>query len=54
METTNETKYVGKVIDRMTGKAIYTSRAKATWADAQQAAEKAAKNSGDRYKIVVE
>ena len=50
--TTENTKYTGKVIDRITGETVYASKPKATWGEAQAAADKHAK--GDRYKVVVE
>jgi hypothetical protein len=43
-------KYIGTVIDRMTGDVIYRSRP-TTWADAQAKADRRAK--GDRYRVRV-
>lgn len=43
-------KYIGKVIDRLTGETIYTTRP-TTWADAQAKAER--KAQGDRYAVKV-
>lgn len=43
-------KYIGKVIDRLTGKVIYATRP-TTWADAQAKAER--KANGDRYAVKV-
>jgi len=47
-------KYKSKIIDRLTGETVYTSREYPTWEAAQHAAEAKCRRyfCGDRYAIV--
>lgn len=53
---TNETKWIAKVVNRITDETVYTSRPKTTWEEAQRAAEKAGKRiygKSDVWKVEV-
>ena len=53
--TVYETEWIGKVIDRLTGKVKYRTFPCLTWEEAQKRAEKQAKylGCGDRFEIRV-
>ena len=48
----SSTLWRGRVLDRMTGETVYTSRECLTWEEANRMAS--SKAQGDRYRVVVE